>query len=118
MLSGMLPQTNLGCVYLLMSLQPYQYGGIIQCHTGTGFRDIDFEPPFRRLEMIEALEDGAKLSLPKDLGSEETRNYLIEVYPANSINNLKKVVGVGYASTHDLTSCRTHRGYVIFARVL
>ncbi|CAH9072567.1 unnamed protein product [Cuscuta europaea] len=85
MLSGMLPQTNLGCVYLLMSLQPYQYGGIIQCHTGTGFRDIDFEPPFRRLEMIEALEDGAKLSLPKDLGSEETRNYLIEACHFNQI---------------------------------
>ncbi|CAH9075991.1 unnamed protein product [Cuscuta europaea] len=37
-----------------------------------------------------------------------------------STNNLKKVFGVGYACTHDLTRCcrRTHRGYVIFACVV
>nr|GFB84332.1 lysine--tRNA ligase [Tanacetum cinerariifolium] len=34
--------------------------------------EIDFEPPFRRIDMIPELENIANLSIPKDLVSEET----------------------------------------------
>ncbi|KAL2920941.1 Lysine--tRNA ligase cytoplasmic [Bienertia sinuspersici] len=40
--------------------------------------EIDFTPPFRRIDMIEELEKMANLSIPKDLASEETNIYLIE----------------------------------------
>ncbi|XP_010672234.2 lysine--tRNA ligase, cytoplasmic isoform X3 [Beta vulgaris subsp. vulgaris] len=40
--------------------------------------EIDFTPPFRRIDMIEGLEKVANLSIPKDLASEETNKYLIE----------------------------------------
>ncbi|KAF3327750.1 Lysine--tRNA ligase [Carex littledalei] len=33
--------------------------------------EIDFTPPFRRLDMIQGLEEIAKLNIPKDLSSEE-----------------------------------------------
>ncbi|XP_065881397.1 lysine--tRNA ligase, cytoplasmic isoform X2 [Euphorbia lathyris] len=39
--------------------------------------EIDFTPPFRRIDMIEELEKMANLSIPKDLSSEETNRYLI-----------------------------------------
>ncbi|KAL5703757.1 lysine--tRNA ligase [Ranunculus cassubicifolius] len=39
--------------------------------------EIDFEPPFRRLDMIEDLEKIAGLEIPKDLASEETVKYLL-----------------------------------------
>ncbi|KAM7481057.1 hypothetical protein LguiB_005640 [Lonicera macranthoides] len=35
--------------------------------------EIDFTPPFRRIDMIEDLEKMANLSIPKDLASEEAR---------------------------------------------
>ncbi|XP_058723371.1 lysine--tRNA ligase [Vicia villosa] len=38
--------------------------------------EIDFTPPFRRIDMIEGLEQIAGLSIPKDLASEETNQYL------------------------------------------
>ncbi|KAL2546265.1 Lysine--tRNA ligase [Forsythia ovata] len=38
--------------------------------------EIDFTPPFRRIDMIEELEKMANLSIPKDLSSEETNKYL------------------------------------------
>ncbi|XP_057415300.1 lysine--tRNA ligase, cytoplasmic-like [Lotus japonicus] len=38
--------------------------------------EIDFTPPFRRIDMIEELEKMAGLSIPKDLSSEETNQYL------------------------------------------
>ncbi|KAK7354718.1 hypothetical protein VNO80_20186 [Phaseolus coccineus] len=38
--------------------------------------EIDFTPPFRRIDMIEELEKMAGLSIPKDLLSEEANQYL------------------------------------------
>ncbi|XP_057543621.1 lysine--tRNA ligase, cytoplasmic-like isoform X2 [Amaranthus tricolor] len=40
--------------------------------------EIDFTPPFRRIDMIEELEKMANLSIPKDLAGEEANKYLIE----------------------------------------
>ncbi|KAG5126318.1 hypothetical protein JHK82_027153 [Glycine max] len=38
--------------------------------------EIDFSPPFRRIDMIDELEKVAGLSIPKDLSSEEANQYL------------------------------------------
>ncbi|QCE13428.1 lysyl-tRNA synthetase [Vigna unguiculata] len=38
--------------------------------------EIDFTPPFRRIDMIEELEKMAGLSIPKDLSSQEANQYL------------------------------------------
>ncbi|KAJ4778991.1 Lysine--tRNA ligase [Rhynchospora pubera] len=38
--------------------------------------EIDFTPPFRRLDMIQGLEEMANLNIPKDLSSEEANKYL------------------------------------------
>ncbi|XP_071733611.1 lysine--tRNA ligase, cytoplasmic-like [Rutidosis leptorrhynchoides] len=40
--------------------------------------EIDFTPPFRRIEMIEGLEQTANLSIPKDLASDEANKYLVD----------------------------------------
>jgi lysyl-tRNA synthetase class 2 len=40
--------------------------------------EIDFTPPFRRIDMIEGLEAMAKLDIPKDLSSDEANKYLID----------------------------------------
>ncbi|XP_047325382.1 lysine--tRNA ligase isoform X2 [Impatiens glandulifera] len=40
--------------------------------------EIDFTPPFRRIDMIEDLEKMANLNIPKDLGSDEASKYLAE----------------------------------------
>ncbi|KAM7481053.1 hypothetical protein LguiB_005636 [Lonicera macranthoides] len=40
--------------------------------------EINFTPPFRRIDMIEDLEKMANLSIPKDLASEEDRKYLAD----------------------------------------
>ncbi|XP_057952108.1 lysine--tRNA ligase, cytoplasmic isoform X2 [Malania oleifera] len=40
--------------------------------------EIDFTPPFRRIDMIDELEKMAKLSIPKDFSSEETNKYLAD----------------------------------------
>ncbi|KAL1556642.1 lysine--tRNA ligase [Salvia divinorum] len=40
--------------------------------------EIDFTPPFRRIDMIDELEKIAKLNIPKDLSSEETNKYLVD----------------------------------------
>jgi len=43
--------------------------------------EIDFTPPFKRISMIKGLEELANVKLPdpKDLGTEETRRYLMKV---------------------------------------
>nr|GFA26446.1 lysine--tRNA ligase, cytoplasmic-like [Tanacetum cinerariifolium] len=38
--------------------------------------EIDFTPPFRRIDMIPELEKVANLSIPEDLASEEANKYL------------------------------------------
>ncbi|WOG87887.1 hypothetical protein DCAR_0207119 [Daucus carota subsp. sativus] len=40
--------------------------------------EIDFTPPFRRVDMIEDLEKMAGLNIPKDLASDEANKYLAE----------------------------------------
>ncbi|CAA7016136.1 unnamed protein product [Microthlaspi erraticum] len=40
--------------------------------------EIDFTPPFRRIQMIGELEKVANLNIPKDLASEEANKYLID----------------------------------------
>ncbi|KAH9317389.1 hypothetical protein KI387_019158 [Taxus chinensis] len=39
--------------------------------------EIDFTPPFRRIDMIQGLEEAAGLNIPKDLSSDEAVKYLI-----------------------------------------
>nr|XP_043615633.1 lysine--tRNA ligase-like [Erigeron canadensis] len=48
--------------------------------------EIDFTPPFRRISMIEELEKVANLSIPKDLKSEEARQYLADACNKFDIN--------------------------------
>nr|CAD1838809.1 unnamed protein product [Ananas comosus var. bracteatus] len=40
--------------------------------------EIDFTPPFRRIDMIEGLESMANLDIPKDLSSEAANKYLVD----------------------------------------
>ncbi|KAK6132031.1 hypothetical protein DH2020_034224 [Rehmannia glutinosa] len=40
--------------------------------------EIDFTPPFRRIDMIDELEKVANLNIPKDLSSEEANKYLVD----------------------------------------
>ncbi|KAG7601384.1 Aminoacyl-tRNA synthetase class II (D/K/N) [Arabidopsis thaliana x Arabidopsis arenosa] len=40
--------------------------------------EIDFTPPFRRIDMIVDLEKMANLNIPKDLASEEANKYLVD----------------------------------------
>ncbi|KAI3453052.1 hypothetical protein Pfo_009715 [Paulownia fortunei] len=40
--------------------------------------EIDFTPPFRRIDMIDELEKIANLSIPKDLSCEEANKYLVD----------------------------------------
>lgn len=40
--------------------------------------EIDFTPPFRKIDMIDQLEAMAKLNIPKDLSSDEANKYLID----------------------------------------
>nr|XP_043627955.1 lysine--tRNA ligase [Erigeron canadensis] len=40
--------------------------------------EIDFTPPFRRIDMIDGLEEIANLSIPKDLASDEANKYLAD----------------------------------------
>ncbi|OAY38953.1 hypothetical protein MANES_10G055800v8 [Manihot esculenta] len=41
--------------------------------------EVDFTPPFRRIDMIEELEKMANLNIPKDLSSDEANKYLVDV---------------------------------------
>ncbi|GAB2291256.1 hypothetical protein Dimus_025513 [Dionaea muscipula] len=56
-------------------------GYIVKYHANGLDKDpieIDFTPPFRRIDMIEELEKIANLSIPKDLSSEEANKYLAD----------------------------------------
>ncbi|KAL2519020.1 Lysine--tRNA ligase [Abeliophyllum distichum] len=74
----------------LMELTEEMLSGMVKELTG-GFKikyhangsdsdpiEIDFTPPFRRIDMIEELEKVANLSIPKDISSEETNKYLAD----------------------------------------
>lgn len=41
--------------------------------------EIDFTPPFKRIPMVKGLEDALNVELPKDLDSEEARQFLVEL---------------------------------------
>jgi len=41
--------------------------------------EIDFTPPFKKIPMIAGLEEALGLSIPKDLASEETRQFLVKL---------------------------------------
>ncbi|KAJ8480332.1 hypothetical protein OPV22_024059 [Ensete ventricosum] len=72
----------------LMALTEEMLSGMVKSLTG-GYKikyhangvdkdpiEIDFTPPFRRIDMIEGLETMANLSIPKDLSSEAANKYL------------------------------------------
>ncbi|KAL8463334.1 hypothetical protein ACS0TY_033338 [Phlomoides rotata] len=56
-------------------------GYIIKYHANGLDKDpieIDFTPPFRRIDMIDELEKMANLNIPKDLSSDEANKYLAD----------------------------------------
>ncbi|KAF5456338.1 hypothetical protein F2P56_025833 [Juglans regia] len=74
--------------YDLMELTEKMLSGMVKELTG-GYKikyhangldkdpiEIDFTPPFRRIDMIDALEKMANLNIPKDLSSDEANKYL------------------------------------------
>ncbi|XP_031504841.1 lysine--tRNA ligase isoform X1 [Nymphaea colorata] len=74
----------------LMELTEQMLSGMIKKITG-GYKikyhsngydnepiEIDFSPPFRRIDMIEGLEAEANLNIPKDLTSEAANRYLVD----------------------------------------
>ncbi|XP_059459919.1 lysine--tRNA ligase, cytoplasmic isoform X2 [Corylus avellana] len=74
----------------LMSLTEEMLSGMVKELTG-GYKikyhangsdkdpiEIDFTPPFRRIDMIEGLEKIANLNIPKDIASEDANKYLKE----------------------------------------
>ncbi|PON92219.1 Lysine-tRNA ligase, class II [Trema orientale] len=48
--------------------------------------EIDFTPPFRRIDLIEELERMANLKLPQDLSSEEANKYLMYACEKFNVN--------------------------------
>lgn len=76
--------------YDLMDLTEQMLSGLVKKLTG-GYKikyranglendptEVDFTPPFRRIDMIEELEKMANLSIPKDLSSDEANKYLLD----------------------------------------
>ncbi|XP_022969640.1 lysine--tRNA ligase, cytoplasmic-like isoform X2 [Cucurbita maxima] len=76
--------------YDLMELTEKMLSGMVKELTG-GYKvkyhsngldndpiEIDFTPPFRRIDMIEELEKMANLNIPKNLASDEANKYLRE----------------------------------------
>ncbi|CAL9123613.1 unnamed protein product, partial [Musa acuminata var. zebrina] len=74
----------------LMALTEEMLSGMVKSLTG-GYKikyhangvdkdpiEIDFTPPFRRIDMIEGLETIANLSIPKDISSEAANKYLLD----------------------------------------
>ena len=47
--------------------------------------EIDFKPPFKRLPLIEGLEQKLKVKFPTDLDSEETRKFLVDLCKTQKI---------------------------------
>ncbi|XP_024521886.1 lysine--tRNA ligase isoform X1 [Selaginella moellendorffii] len=47
--------------------------------------EIDFTPPFRRIEMVNGLEDTMGIELPKDLASEEANEFLKKTCEARGV---------------------------------
>ncbi|KAF4401438.1 hypothetical protein G4B88_001632 [Cannabis sativa] len=48
--------------------------------------EIDFTPPFRRVDLIEELEKRSNLNIPKDLYSEESNKYLMDACQSFNVN--------------------------------
>jgi len=49
-------------------------------------RIINFKPPFRKISLIEGIEDALGIKIPKDIESEETRKFLVEVCEKHKID--------------------------------
>lgn len=47
---------------------------------------INFEPPYRRISFIGGLEEALNVKLPKDLNSEETRVFLMDLCQKHNVN--------------------------------
>ncbi|KAL6546317.1 hypothetical protein OROMI_022038 [Orobanche minor] len=84
--------------YDLMELTEQMLSGMVEELTG-GYKvkyhangydsepiEIDFTPPFRRIDMIEELEKVANLSIPKDLASDEAKQFLADACIKFDIN--------------------------------
>ncbi|KAK9990639.1 hypothetical protein SO802_025624 [Lithocarpus litseifolius] len=78
--------------------------------------EIDFTPPFRRIDMIEELEKMANLNIPKDFSSDEANKYLKDVCtkyeikcapPETTARLLDKLVG------HFLEETCTNPAFII-----
>ncbi|XP_068647102.1 lysine--tRNA ligase isoform X1 [Aristolochia californica] len=48
--------------------------------------EIDFTPPFKRIDMIKGLENVANLNIPKDLSSDAANKYLLEACARFDVN--------------------------------
>lgn len=48
--------------------------------------EIDFTPPYRRIPFIKGLEEALKVEFPKDLNSEETRQFLIKLCQQHEVD--------------------------------
>jgi lysyl-tRNA synthetase class 2 len=80
----------------LMTMTEQMISGMVKSVLGTykikyhanGFEkepiEIDFTPPFRRISMIQGLEE-AGIKIPKDLETEETRLYLVKICEARGV---------------------------------
>ncbi|CDP22231.1 unnamed protein product, partial [Coffea canephora] len=89
--------------------------------------EIDFTPPFRRIDMIDELEKMANLNIPKDLSSVEANKYLLDACakfdikcppPQTTARLLDKVNTVSlhghYAATDFQLSCQKTSGMCAF----
>ncbi|KAF6172410.1 hypothetical protein GIB67_025915 [Kingdonia uniflora] len=83
----------------LMTLTENMLSGMVKELTGGSYKvkyhangldkdpiEIDFTPPFRRLDMIEELEKMADLTMPKDISSDETNRNLLDACTKFDVN--------------------------------
>jgi lysyl-tRNA synthetase class 2 len=47
---------------------------------------VDFTPPFRRINLIEGLEEAGKFTMPKDLAAPETNKFLQDIAAKFNVN--------------------------------
>ncbi len=49
-------------------------------------RTINFKPPFKRISLIESIEEALNVKIPEDLNSEETRLFLIKLCEQHNVH--------------------------------
>ena len=72
----------IGMVFSILGTYKVRY----QPNDSYAVREIDFTPPFRRINMIEGLEEATKTKFPTDLSSTETNQFLISLVNQHNIN--------------------------------